>query len=268
MLRITLLSGEEVASLPLTELSDVKALKQRLHQQHGMPPRFRQRLLHDGSTLGDDVKLETAMDLQILIVDFDKAAEVLRLDLYDAAGLGNLTQVERMLQLPMDPDICDHELDQRYITLLIHASENGQADVVQLLLEAGADKNLCDIDGCSPLLTAAKGGHAPVLRLLLEAGAQVDLPSSGGRTALMCAASEGHQAVLQLLLEAGAQKDARDNRGNTALIYSAMTGHARVAELLLEAGADKDVRDINGNTALMMATTPEIRRLLEVSHTT
>ena len=95
MLRITLLSGEEVASLPLTELSDVKALKQRLHQQHGMPPRFRQRLLHDGSTLGDDVKLETAMDLQILIVDFDKAAEVLRLDLYDAAGLGNLTQVGR-----------------------------------------------------------------------------------------------------------------------------------------------------------------------------
>ena len=95
MLRITLLSGEEVASLPLTELSDVKALKQRLHQQHGMQPRFRQRLLHDGSTLGDDVKLDSAMDLQILIVDFDKAAEVLRLDLYDAAGLGNLTQVGR-----------------------------------------------------------------------------------------------------------------------------------------------------------------------------
>ena len=37
MLRITLLSGEEVTSLPLTELSNVKALKQRLHQQHGMP---------------------------------------------------------------------------------------------------------------------------------------------------------------------------------------------------------------------------------------
>ncbi|CAE7578224.1 unnamed protein product, partial [Symbiodinium sp. CCMP2456] len=239
MLRVTLLSGEEVTSLPLTELSDVKALKQRLHQQHGLPPRFRQRLLHEDSTLGDDVQLDSAMDLQLLIVDFDKGAEVVRLDLYDAAGLGNLTQVERMLQLPMDPDIYEDEFVQGQISILSHASENGQADVVQLLLEAGADKNLCDMHGCSPLLNAAKIGHTPVVRLLLEAGALVDLPNSGGRTALMCAASEGHQAVLQLLLEAGAHKDARDNRGNTALIYSAMGGHARVAELLLEAGADK-----------------------------
>ena len=57
MLRITLLSGEEVTSLALAELSDVKALKQRLHQQHGLPPRFRQRLLHEGNTLDDAVKL-------------------------------------------------------------------------------------------------------------------------------------------------------------------------------------------------------------------
>ncbi|CAE7837843.1 ilvG [Symbiodinium sp. CCMP2592] len=41
MLRIKRLSGEEVTSVHLSELSDVKALKQRLHQQHGLPPRFR-----------------------------------------------------------------------------------------------------------------------------------------------------------------------------------------------------------------------------------
>ena len=37
MLRIMLISGKEVTSIPLTELSDVKALKQRLHQKHGRP---------------------------------------------------------------------------------------------------------------------------------------------------------------------------------------------------------------------------------------
>ena len=36
MLRVTLLSGEELTYLPLTELSDVKALKQRLHQEQAV----------------------------------------------------------------------------------------------------------------------------------------------------------------------------------------------------------------------------------------
>ena len=56
MLRITQLSGEELTSLPLAELSDVKALKQRLHQQHGMPPRFRQRLLHESGEKGRELR--------------------------------------------------------------------------------------------------------------------------------------------------------------------------------------------------------------------
>ena len=53
MLRITQLSGEELTSIPIEELSDVKALKQRLHENHGLPPRFRQRLLQGGTTLDD-----------------------------------------------------------------------------------------------------------------------------------------------------------------------------------------------------------------------
>ena len=65
LLRITQLSGEELTSIPLAELSDVRALKQRLHRQHGLPPRFRQRLLQEGSTLDDDVKLDSVMDLQV-----------------------------------------------------------------------------------------------------------------------------------------------------------------------------------------------------------
>ena len=90
MLRITLLSGEEVASLPLAELSDVKALKERLHQQHGLPPRFRQRLLHDGNPLDDAIKLESAMDLQVLIVAFCEDSEDQREELDMAAANGEV----------------------------------------------------------------------------------------------------------------------------------------------------------------------------------
>ena len=75
MLRVRLLSGEELTSLPLTELSDVRALKQRLHQQHGLPPRFRQRLLQEGQSLDDSVKLDAPMDLQVVTVAFSDPSD-------------------------------------------------------------------------------------------------------------------------------------------------------------------------------------------------
>ena len=58
MLRIRMLSGEELASAPVEDLSNVRELKQTLHQLKGMPPRFRQRLLLDGASLADSTKLE------------------------------------------------------------------------------------------------------------------------------------------------------------------------------------------------------------------
>ena len=47
MLHVRMLSGHEVASIPVEKVSSVRGVKQRLHQLHGLPPRFRQRLLRD-----------------------------------------------------------------------------------------------------------------------------------------------------------------------------------------------------------------------------
>ena len=92
MLRITLLSGEELTSLPLTELSDVKALKQRLHQEHGLPPRFRQRLLHEGKTLDDAVALDS-VGLQAVATTSSEASETERKQLAAAAEHSSDLQV-------------------------------------------------------------------------------------------------------------------------------------------------------------------------------
>ena len=71
MLRVRLLSGEEVANVPLQdELSDVKALKQHLHQRHGLPPRFRQRLLLHGEILDDATKLDSTMELELVQLSY------------------------------------------------------------------------------------------------------------------------------------------------------------------------------------------------------
>ncbi|CAE7901887.1 ANKRD50 [Symbiodinium microadriaticum] len=97
MLRVTLLSGEELTSLPLAQLSDVKGLKQRLHQQHGLPPRFRQRLLHDGNPLDDAVQLDTAMDLQAVIVPFIETRAEEGPKLFEAAASGRVDQAAALI---------------------------------------------------------------------------------------------------------------------------------------------------------------------------
>ena len=50
-----------------SKVSNVKALKERLHHLHGLPPRFRQRLLHRGSTLDDAYKLDSPLDLNLVV---------------------------------------------------------------------------------------------------------------------------------------------------------------------------------------------------------
>ena len=44
MLRVRMVSGQEVASVSAEEVGNVRGLKRRLHQLFGLPPRFRQRL--------------------------------------------------------------------------------------------------------------------------------------------------------------------------------------------------------------------------------
>eukprot|EP00439_Symbiodinium_sp_Y106_P067839 s742_g11.t1 len=295
----------EVASLPISELSDVKSLKQRL-QQHGLPPRFRQRLLHEGNNLDDAVMLDSLMDLQVLAPTSSHASQneprrggalKRRLEadsVPDADAVTDLQVVtlpfsERFSQDQDQPlelwtaatqgiqaqveSLLQLPLDPDFLyyssTPLMRASENGHVAVVRLLLEASAQTDLHRHRGETALMDAAGGGHSQVVQLLLEAGAQKDLRDLENSTALMYAAFNGRDAVVRLLLEAGAQKDLCDEDGRTALMDAASEGHVAVVQVLLEAGAQKDVQDNVGGTALMTSAfngqSPVVQLLLEAS---
>eukprot|EP00439_Symbiodinium_sp_Y106_P055418 s807_g7.t1 len=270
MLRVAKLSGDEVASIPIEQLSDVKTLKQRLHQQHGLPPRFRQRLLHEGKTLDDAVKLDSVVDLQVaasmasdasekertelqvVTLPLAEASEDQPRELWEAAADGLVAEVEALLQFPLDPDL---ELVHSFISPLMKASINGHVDVARLLLEAGAQANFHggSVWGDSPLMAAANRGHSQVVELLLEAKAETDFADTENCTALIFAAFYGRVEAARLLLEAGAQTELRSQDGRTALIDAARQGHRPVVKLLLGAGAQLEARDAEGNTALMAA---------------
>ena len=190
MLRIGMLSGEMLTGIPaeeLEELRDVRGLKQRLKQSHGLVPRFRQRLLFDGESLAETALLHAPMDLCLVLLPFVAVSEKQVDDLASAAWRGAMAEVESMLQLPVDPDLGN--ADGR--TALMMASRGGHIDIVCLLLEAGASIDMKDVDWHTALMASSTTGQVEIVRLLLEAGAKKDLADKEGCTALMPAPPVG-----------------------------------------------------------------------------
>ncbi|CAG7937699.1 unnamed protein product [Penicillium salamii] len=131
------------------------------------------------------------------------------------------------------------------------ATEEGQADIVRLLIEAGANKETRDCDGQTPLHCAIEQKNEDIVRLLLEAGADKEAKVYFRKTPLIIAAYGGCEAIVRLLLDAGADKDARDTDGGTPLHYAIEQRHEHIVCLLLEVGTDKEAKVTTGDTPLI-----------------
>ncbi len=82
------------------------------------------------------------------------------------------------------------------------AAVRGYPDVVQALLEAGADPSLAGAEGLTPLILAAAEARVEVVQILLRAGASVAARDDWGRSASDYAIARGHPAVARLLQSA------------------------------------------------------------------
>ena len=126
---------------------------------------------------------------------------------------------------------------------------------MQLLLEAGADKESARTNAATALLVAAQKSNLEVVRLLhvkLELTLTRCRQTHNCAAALFIARKSGHLEAVRLSLEAGADKDAAMADGTTALIVAAQKGHLEVMRLLLEAGADKDSERTDGARAMFL----------------
>ena len=137
-----------------------------------------------------------------------------------------------------------------------------------LLLAAGADVNLKDKNGSSPLIHAATEGNESALELLFDHKAVlIDDADPKGETALIKAAKGGHTKCVKLLIAQDSPLEHKDSDGKTALNAAATLGYKIVVKLLLKAKANINSQDKNGNTALALATMGKheavVRLLLE-----
>jgi hypothetical protein len=148
----------------------------------------------------------------------------------------------------------------------------GNIDIVQILLQNGANPNTCITYDClrsgkhatgllpriSPLLAAIAAQNLPIVQLLVSHGADLDYKRPIGllRTPLQRAAEIGDFAIVQYLVEQGATIDTPPmNCGGTALQLAAMTGYVGIVSFLLERGAKPNYppADGDGRTAFEAA---------------
>ncbi len=127
---------------------------------------------------------------------------------------------------------------------------DGLADSVRALLDLGADPNLADHEGFTPLMAVVARFEAEAARPGASSGEAMEayaapLRAAGASEAglesvrLLEAARAGDDQRARQLIAAGARVDLRYDRGSP-LMNAAMEGHRSTAELLLAAGADSD----------------------------
>nr|XP_015840312.1 PREDICTED: ankyrin repeat domain-containing protein 17 isoform X7 [Tribolium castaneum] len=184
----------------------------------------------------------------------------------------------------------DSKTDSNHDTALTLACAGGHEDLVDLLINRGADIEHRDKKGFTPLILAATAGHEKVVEVLLNHNADIEAQSertkdtplslacSGGRyevvelllnrnankehrnvsdyTPLSLAASGGYVNIIKLLLSHGAEINSRTGSklGISPLMLAAMNGHTAAVKLLLDMGSDINAQiETNRNTALTLA---------------
>ncbi|CAE7266818.1 mask [Symbiodinium natans] len=256
MLHVWQFSGQALAVVPIEDVSDVRTLKQHLQSLCGLP-RFRQRLLCNGTCLDDHVSLPSPMHLQHVALPFSSVSQLEIEELKAAAESGDLDQVEDMLQKGQDPDLIaleDHTPPPQPTphTPLALASRAGHDEIAELLLEASADPDKTSgmggadlTHGVTPLGLACEAGCLEVARLLLDSRAELE-KSSGKyqRRPLATASHAGHVPVARFLLQARADMEGTCGLSPPPLAAAfgrqgrRAFGHVHMVRFLLEARAD------------------------------
>ena len=122
------------------------------------------------------------------------------------------------------------------ITKISAHSEKRRKAMQMLLVEWPEQANLADFKGQTPLMLAANEGDVELVRLLLEAGANVDAQDYIGRTALHSAATGRSMKCVELILDRAPQVSSgvTHDEGNTALHTSVRMGQADCVKLIAD----------------------------------
>ncbi|KAL7037562.1 hypothetical protein ACKWTF_009276 [Chironomus riparius] len=165
------------------------------------------------------------------------------------------------LDLAKDQEIADL---LRGNAALLDAAKKGDLARVKKLLTSD-NINCRDVAGrnSTPLHLAAGYNNYEVVEYLLENGANVNSTDKGGLIALHNASSFGHLEIAAILIKYNTQVDAVDKWGFTPLHEASQKGRTQLCSLLLAHGADPFLTNQEGQTALDLCTAEDVKSLLQ-----
>lgn len=165
--------------------------------------------------------------------------------------LASLLNIIEVVKLLIEKKASFDAGDERDFTPLHHACSYGYFEIVQILLEAGADPNRTAlIDDTTPFHQAVLNGHHELIDILIKYGAD---PSFGNNKALNLACENGHTMCVQMLLDNNCDPNCKDDQLSTPAHKAALNGHLGCLQLLKKASADIFAKDNEGSTPLHKA---------------
>jgi len=215
-------------------------------------------------------------------------------DIHQAAGKGDLVKVKEFLE--KNPELLNVK-DVQGSTPLLVAAYNGQKDVVDFLIEkgadlnslnnykytpfhysilrrhievaemiikAGADPNIANVWGYTPLHTCAGRNFIKEAEFLIKNKAVVNTKNEIGETPLFSAVKSKQRDMIFLLIKNGADVNARDNIGRTPVFATADQNSSGILELLIDQGAKVDVVDKFGKTPLHRAAIAGFHDIVQI----
>jgi ankyrin repeat protein len=149
--------------------------------------------------------------------------------------------------------------DSHGLTPLQHAvSQRGHSkDVVEVLLQHGANVNTHDYSICTPLhrvVSCSEKSTNGTLDLILTKGPLLEIHGEDLATPLLAAASKASWEAVSRLLELGAIVSCRNMDGESALHFAVLDRYPKVVEELLDAGIETSFQCKSYGTALHLAS--------------
>jgi ankyrin repeat protein len=236
------------------------------YDREGTAGERQQTALHFAAFEGSESALKTLLKARVNLNPVDTCQQT---PLLEAAESNHPRMVELLLEAGADLNI--HGWNGA--TALHHAVKYGDLGTAKELLRRGAEVDPICTSGWgfrTPLHLAAEHNFSEVLELLINNGANIERTGPDNFNALLLACSNGSSACLELLLKAGARTDPRDDKERTCFHVAAQNGHSDILKILFDKGLGEDLinsGDSEGDTPLHIAVSfgkkSEARLLLE-----
>jgi ankyrin repeat protein len=258
-----------------------------------------QLLLEAGADVDETMKMEVSTDLiQTEAPPLIHAAEARDIDMVElliahgadvnlpkegsnetalhvAAWRASPEIITLLLENGADPDLPNTSGARPQSFPLHYAVGSGSLTVLEALLDGGANANVLNGQGHTPIVsiyTLRYSSVSPqrfsnekttsIVTALLEGGADPNVADPNGDTVLHFIVGSDQNDLIPLIVAYGAAVDQQNSDGNTALHLAARTDRVEAVSVLVEQGANVNIANNEGQTILDVTENDEIRDLL------